>query len=144
MEPITTGLGIVKGLAELGQRLYDVLKNLKDREAKQHVGEILDKLQELKQRASQLEDENRDLREKLRFKSEEFEFRTPFWYRKSNDSQPLCPKCFAKEIAAPMWEPGQRCNENYRRCSVCESPVQVGKDAPQVLRQRGYDPAGEY
>ena len=38
--------------------------------------------------ASELEDENRELREKLRFNSNEYEFRAPFWYHKANAQQP--------------------------------------------------------
>lgn len=70
------------------------------------MDEILDKLRELKQSASELEDENRDLREKLRFKSDEYESRTPFWYHTASPDRPLCAKCFADKIAAPMGEPG--------------------------------------
>jgi hypothetical protein len=50
----------------------------KDRDAKQQVDEILDKLRELKQGASELEDQNREPRDKLRFKTGDYEFRTPF------------------------------------------------------------------
>lgn len=70
---------------------------------------VLDKVRELKQSASELEDENRDLREKLRFKSDEYEFRDPYWYHKAHPKRALCPKCFAKEIAAPMGGSSGRC-----------------------------------
>jgi|SRR5579864_3302600 len=105
MEPITTVTGawsIAKTAGEISKKLYALGKQLKDRETKQHVDEIVDNLRELKQRASELEDENRDLREKLRFKSDEYQFRTPFYYHKANSNQPLCPKCFASGIPAPM------------------------------------------
>lgn len=47
-------------------------------------------MRELKQSASNLEDENRELREKLRFKSDAYEFRNPFWSDKANaDRQEL-------------------------------------------------------
>ena len=129
MEPVTTvttALSIAKTAGEISKKLYDFAKSLKDREAKQQVDEILDKLRELKQSASKLEDENRALREKLRFKSDDYQFRSPFWYSKAHPDQPLCPKCFANEIAAPMGEPGQECNERYRRCLVCENTLEVG------------------
>ena len=129
MEPVTTvttAWSIAKTAAEISKKLYDFARSLKDREAKQRVDEILDKLRELKQSASELEDENRDLREKLRFKSEDYEFHSPFWYDKVKPDQPLCPKCFANKTAAPMGEPGQGCNPRYRRCLVCEDCVEVG------------------
>jgi hypothetical protein len=96
MEPVTTvttAWTIAKTAGEVSKKLYEFGKSLKDREAKQRVDEILDQLRGLKQSASELEDQNREFREKLRFKSEAYEFRNPFWYEKTN-TQPLCPKCF--------------------------------------------------
>ena len=143
MEPITTVAGawtIAKTAGEISKKLYEFGKGLKDREAKQKIDEILDHLRELKQSASQLEDENRDLREKLRFKSGDHEFRTPFWYDKAHPDQPLCPKCFASNIAAPMGEPGQGCNSDYRRCLVCAECVEVSRHTrnPRVPLRSGY------
>ena len=105
MEPLTTVTAawtIAKTAGDISKKLYAFGKSLKDRDAKQHVDEIVDSLRDLKQRASELEDENRELREKLRFKSDEYEFRDPFWYHKAHADQPLCPKCFASNIPA-LW-----------------------------------------
>ena len=127
MEPVTTVATvwtIAKTAGEISKKLYEFGKTLKDRDAKQHVDEIVDNLRDLKQRAAELEDENRDLREKLRFKSDEYQFRTPFWYHKTQQpNQALCPKCFAKNIPAPMAEshPG----DDYRVCLVCNCSVDV-------------------
>jgi hypothetical protein len=128
MEPVTTvttALTIAKTAAEISKRLYEFGKTLKDRDAKNQIDEISDKVRELKQSASELEDENRDLRERLRFKSDEYDFRTPFYYHKPRPDQPLCPKCFASQIAAPMGEPGQGCSTRYRRCLVCSQAIEV-------------------
>jgi hypothetical protein len=124
---VTTAWTIAKAAGEISKKLYELGKSLKDREAKQQVDEITDQLRELKHQASQLEDENRELREKLRFKSDDYEFRNPFWYHKSSPEPPLCAKCFAKQIAAPMGEPGQGCSREYRRCLVCSECVQVSR-----------------
>jgi hypothetical protein len=78
---------------------------LKDREARRQVEEILDRVRDLKQSASELEDENRGLRDKLRFKSDEFEFKNPFWFELKHSERPLCPKCFAAEKICPMSAP---------------------------------------
>lgn len=142
MEPITavtTTWTIAKTAGEISKKLYEFGKSLKDREAKQQIDEMLDKLRELKQSASQLEDENRDMREKLRFKSEDYEFRTPFWYAKAHPDWPLCPKCFASNVAAPMGEEGQGCGEDYRTCLVCGHGVEVNfkRDRRQVLASWG-------
>jgi hypothetical protein len=125
MEPVTTVLTIAKTAADISKKLFEFGKSLKDRDAKQHVDEILESVRELKQQASQLEDENRELRGKLRFKSDDYEFRNPFWYDKANPQRALCAKCFANQIPAPMGEPGQGCNIDYRCCLVCGAFVQV-------------------
>src|SRR6266700_2956257 len=126
MEPIstvTTAWTIAKTAGEISKKLYELAKSVKDREVKQQIDEITDQLRELKQSASELEDENRNLREKLRFKSDNYEFRNPFWYEKANPEQPFCPKCFAGDIAAPMGAP-QRfpgSSQASRWCLVCNN-----------------------
>jgi hypothetical protein len=128
MEPVTTvttAWTIAKVAGEVSRKLYDFGKGLKDREAKQQVDEILDQVRELKQSASELEDENRDLREKLRFKSDDYQFRTPFWYHKEHPERPLCAKCFASQIIAPMSEQGRDVNSLYRHCLVCNNYVHI-------------------
>ena len=131
MEPVTTATTawtIAKTLGEISKTLFEFGKSLKDREAKHQIDEILDKVRDLKQSASELEDENRELREKLRFNDDDYEFRTPFRYSKAHPDQPLCVKCFAKKIHAQMGEPGHECRSNYRRCVVCGDTVQVSRD----------------
>jgi hypothetical protein len=130
MEPITAVTGaltLVKSVADVSKKLNEVWKGLKDRETKQQVEAILDNLHDLKQSAAKLEDENRELRDKLRFKSDYYVFRTPFWYGKDNPIQAFCAKCFTQQIAAPMGEPGVGCNEAYRRCLACHNTVQVAE-----------------
>jgi len=137
MEPITTvttAWTIAKTAGEISKKLYEFGKGLTDRKAKQQIDEILDRVRDLKQSASQLEDENRDLREQLRFRSSDYEFRTPFWYDKAHPDRPLCPKCFASKTAAPMGEPGQGSNRKYRRCLVCSDFIQVDFSEPQQAR----------
>jgi hypothetical protein len=131
MEPVTTLTTVwtvAKTAGEISKKLYEFGKSLKDRDLRQRIDEILDKVRELKQSASQLEDENRDLRERMRFKTDEYEFRTPFYYHKAKPDQPLCAKCFAGQITAPMDEPGRGCVDGYRRCLVCGELVEVYSD----------------
>jgi hypothetical protein len=131
MDP-TTAWTIAKTAGEITKKMYELAKSVKDRDAKQQIDEILDQLRSLKQSASELEDENRELREKLRFKGDDYEFRTPFWYDKAYPDRPLCPKCFAKNLAAPMGEPGQGCNPEYRRCLACGDVMRL---IPRSRRQ---------
>lgn len=126
MEPVTTvttAWTIAKTAGEVSKKLYEFGKGLKDRDLKQQVDEILDQVRELKQSASELEDENRDLREKLRFKSDAYEFRNPFWYDKSHGDQPLCPKCYAGNVPAPMTAPMRYEFGLFRQCLVCHAEV---------------------
>jgi hypothetical protein len=139
MEPVTTvttAWTIAKTAGEISKKLYDFGKSLKDRDLKQQVDEILDQVRELKQSASVLEDENRDLREKLRFKSDDYEFRNPFWYEKAQPNQPLCPICFATNVPAPMSEPWQEEGSGtFRQCLVCRKVTQER----QVHSRRFFD-----
>jgi len=139
MDPITAVTRtwtMAKTAGEISKKLYELGKSFKDRDQRQQIDEIVDRLRYLKQSASDLEDENRALRETLRFKSDEYEFRTPFYYDKAHPDRPLCPKCFSKKDTAPMGEPGHGCDPAYRRCLVCGECIEVTK----VSRYRWPDP----
>src|SRR5258708_19933097 len=126
MEPVSTitaAFSLVKAAGDIGKSLSALRKNLKDHDIKQQIEEILDRLHELKQSAAGLEDENRELREKLRFKGDVYEFRSPFWYEKLNPQQALCPKCFAHNIAAPMDLPGRGCDPAFRSSLACQTSL---------------------
>jgi hypothetical protein len=71
-------------------------------------------------------------------KSDDYEFRTPFYYDNARSDQPLCPKCFAKNIPAPMGEPGQGCSTDYRRCLVSENCIEVNRHLRQMPRTPRY------
>lgn len=136
MEPITaitTALGLAKSAGEITDKLNKLYRNVKDRETKEQIATLIDQMHVLKQSAYALEDENRSLREQLRFKGDDYEFSTPFYYEKAQlmPRQALCPKCFSEGKASPMGERGQACSSNYRKCLVCGHPVQVSKPQQQ-------------
>lgn len=114
---------IAKTVAQLSAKVFNFRKTLKSSGEKHQVDEILDALSELKQSAGELEDENRELREKLRFKSDDFVFRNPFWYHKGRPDEPLCAKCFANHVEGHVGEPGVGVSPNHRHCLVCGSNV---------------------
>jgi hypothetical protein len=126
VDPVTSW-SLVKTIADATKKLYDVAKGLKDYETKQKLDEVLDELRELKQSASKLEDENREQREKLRFKSDQYEFRNPFWYAKDNPQVPLCAKCHSQHVAAPMSEKYTTDFGVFRQCLVCDKNYLVEK-----------------
>lgn len=131
----TTGVGLFATIAEAAKKIGDILRAVKDHETKEKLNEVYDTLTSLKQNAANLEDQNRELKERLRFKSEDFEFRRPFYYDKKYPERPLCPRCFVdKEHAAPMGEPSPAKPREveiysttgmYRQCLVCGHPVRV-------------------
>jgi hypothetical protein len=136
MEPISTVTGawtIAKGAGELSKKLFELGKSIKDREIKQKVDEITDALRELKHQASLLEDENRSLREKLKFNGDEYEFRNPFWYKKTDPNRPLCPKCFSAHVEAPI---GRGMNPEFPKCLVCATHFRAdGAAASKLWRE---------
>ena len=127
---ISAAIGFAKSAGEITSKLNEIYRSVKDREIKQQIEVLLDKMQELKRSAYNLEDENRTLREHLRFKSDAFEFRPPFYYEK-NSEQALCPKCFQEGKAAPMGEKGQGCVGHHRKCLACHHLVEVEKHQTQ-------------
>ena len=103
------------------QTVSELRKNMKSKEDEEKMSQLYDTLWELKTAAGHLEDENHELKEQLRFKSDQYEFRLPFWYEKGKN-QPLCPRCFGKQkpIPAPMSESERTgSGDRYRRCLVC-------------------------
>lgn len=142
MDPAAT-LSIAKTAGEITKNVYELAKGLKGREEKQRVDEILDRLRDLKQSASELEDENRELKEKLRFKSDDFEFKNPFWYEKAHPDRPLCAKCFASNTSAPMGEPYEAAIGRGRKCLVCGEFVYIERGRKSsIVGYPGGGPSG--
>jgi hypothetical protein len=140
-EDPTKAWAIAKAVGELITKAVNFRKRLKSSEEKREVDEILDALRDLKHSASELEDQNRELREKLRFKNDDYEFRSPFRYRKDRPEQPLCARCFANQTEGPMGEQGRGCPESCRKCLVCgkETQVKDSNPSPSSLL-KGYTP----
>lgn len=137
-----TGLLLFNAMATAGKNLYEIAQGVSKLETKQQLMDVYDTLMNLKRQAADLEDENRNLREQLRFTSDEFEFKLPFWYEKSHPERALCPKCFAKKIVAPVGQPYDGGTNTYRKCLHCDTPIEEhSRNAPDQERSRnGHDP----
>lgn len=122
MDPVA-GLGLFKAIADAGKAISEIAKSVSDREIKQELNRVYDTLISLKQDAASLEDENRELKEKLRFRADDFDFRNPFYYEENFPERPLCPKCFAAEKVAPMSVAKIGGVRQYRDCLVCGKVV---------------------
>lgn len=120
VDPIA-GLGLFKTVTQVGKAIAEIAKSIGDHKVKQELNDIYDNLMSLKQDIAGLEDENRELREKLRFKSDDFEFLNPFWYEPKHPDRPLCPTCFSKERVSPVSELRRNGTRQFRRCLVCQA-----------------------
>ena len=124
-DPIAA-LTLFNAIATAGKTLFDVAEGASDSDAKRQLMEVYDTLMGLKRQAAELEDENRALRQKLRFKSDEFEFKSPFWYEKAFPDQALCPRCFANERIGQMADQFESLGYgNIRVCLVCHNRIQI-------------------
>ncbi len=123
-----SGFALFNAVAAAGKTIYDLAQGASKVEEKQRLMEVYDQLMTLKHTAAEMEDENRILKEKLRFKSDDFSFESPFHYEKKDNlrKQPLCPKCFSKQIIGYMAAPYDNGHAVYRRCLVCDAATQVG------------------
>jgi hypothetical protein len=121
-----SGFALFNAIAAAGKTIYEIAQGVSTIETKQELMGVYDALMSLKREAAELGDTNRALQQKLRFKSEDFEFRSPFYFDKKQPAIPLCAKCFAKEIIGPMREADNSDDGVYRRCLVCDNYVRVG------------------
>jgi hypothetical protein len=103
------------------------LKEIADLVKKLGNIELYRKIVELEGEVIELTRENPDLKERLRFKSDDFEFRNPFWYDRARPDRPLCAKCFANQKVAPMSEPYKAAGV-WRKCLVCGNEIQIEQD----------------
>jgi hypothetical protein len=106
MDPVTaatTTWTIAKTAGEVSKKLYELGKCLRDRDVRQKVDELVDTLREIKQSASDLEDENRDLRQRLRFKSDAYEFRTRSGTKRYVQTD-LSAQSVLPRMLPPQWE----------------------------------------
>lgn len=119
-------LTLFNAIASAGKTLLEAAQGVSNLDTKRQLMDVYDALMNLKREASELEDENHALKEKLRFKSEEFEFKNPFYYDRRDPDQPLCPKCFSVQKIGPMGELQRYPNgAAYLRCLVCDNQVEV-------------------
>jgi hypothetical protein len=120
-----TGFTLFNAIASAGKAIFEIAQGTLKLEEKQQLMEVYDALMTLKRAAADLEDENHSLKQRLRFNNDEFDFRSPFWYGKNFPNRALCAKCFANEKASPMGDPYKGAAGIWRRCLVCDNPVEV-------------------
>lgn len=102
MDSSQANLTLFNAIATAGKTIYDIAQGTSKLEQKQQLMQVYDALMSLKRDAGDLEDENRELKTRLRFSSDDFEFKTPLWFEKKHPDRALCPKCFSKHVIAPV------------------------------------------
>jgi hypothetical protein len=122
---IDAGFALFNAIAAAGRTIYEIAQGTAKLEEKQQLMGVYDTLMALKRAAADLEDENYGLKQKLRFNSDAFHFRTPFWYEKATPERALCAKCFSSQKASPMGEAYGGARGLWRRCLVCDNPVEI-------------------
>lgn len=120
------GFALFNAIAGAGRTIYELAQGASKFEEKQRLMEVYDSLMELKARVADLEDENRHLRERLTFKSEDFEFKNPLWYEKAHPDRALCPKCLSQGRVAPVGEEYDNRVGRFRNCLSCDTATRVG------------------
>ena len=128
-----SNLTLFNAIATAGKTIFDIAQGASKLDTKQQLMEVYDNLVNLKREAAELEDQNRVLKEKLRFKSEDFDFKNPFWFEKTHPDRPLCPMCFAKGISAPMSKPNTDQGGAWSRCLACNNIIHH-----EPTQSRGY------
>jgi hypothetical protein len=119
------GLTLFNTITSAGKVIYEIAKGTSRLEEKQQLMRVYDTLMSLKRAAGDLEDENHNLKQKLRFKSEDFDFASPFYYEKKHPDQPLCVRCFANGKVGPMGMTYITLDGSFRHCLVCDNRIQV-------------------
>jgi hypothetical protein len=128
-----TTLSLFNAIATAAKTIFEVAQGASNSDAKRQLMEVYDTLMNLKRQASELEDENRELKDKLRFKGSDFKFEPPFWFEKYRPDVALCPKCFqngkigsmGKEAPEYRGIKGSRGVHSVRRCAACGHEVEV-------------------
>jgi hypothetical protein len=119
-------LTLFNAIATAGRTIYDIAQGTSKLEEKQQLMKVYDTLMSLKRSAGDLEDENHDLKAELRFKSDDFEFKNPFWFEKNHPDRPLCPKCFSKRNIGPVAASYDNGSGVFRRCLACDTIIEEG------------------
>jgi hypothetical protein len=132
-----SSLTLFNAIATAGRTLYDIAQGTSKLEEKQQLMGVYDQLMNLKRSAADLEDENHSLKQQLRFRSDDFEFKNPFWYEKKYPERPLCPKCWSKKVAAPVGAPYDNGTAQWHRCLTCDTAFETG---PSRMRPSAITP----
>jgi len=124
-------LSLIKTAGEQLNKLRERAQAKNDLEIKEHVGNLYDTMNALKEAFSRLSDENTDLKRQLKQQQhppEEPELKqvgaTNYYYRKNGDGGfdgPYCQPCYDdKNKLVALTPQHQDDRGRYRRCQVCK------------------------
>jgi len=99
----------------------DLAKTSTDTDLKIAISDAYSALIDLKAKLSEIDDENRELKAKLRQKESVKRTSEFGYYFKDGDSDPLCPKCYERDgKLIHLSEQRSIRSEIWRDCEVCQ------------------------
>jgi hypothetical protein len=120
---VATALGLANSTIAAARTLVDLAKNTTNHELKNQVSDVLSNVLEMKIKILELDEANRNLKEKLNQKgSITRDPKFGYWF-KDGETEPLCPKCFEGPSGAvtyllPLY--GRPGIIPHRKCVVCQ------------------------
>jgi hypothetical protein len=124
-------LSLIKTAGEQLNKLRERAQATKDLEIKEHVGNLYDTMNALKEAFSRLSDENRELKQRLEAQKQPPEVpdrkqvgEANYYYLKNGDGGfdgPYCQPCYDDKTKLVALTPQQRDDDGtFRRCLVCK------------------------
>jgi len=121
---IPTVASLINSAISSAKSAKELAKDSKDTNLKNEISEIYSAMLELKGRALEFDEENRDLKRQLNERASiKRSSRSGYWYKEGEDD-PLCPSCFEGPLqtAAYLSPPESGDDEEYQRvCNVCKT-----------------------
>lgn len=120
---VLTATQIVGGLVASAKTARYLAKDSSNHDLKVAISDLYDEVLNVKERALDLDEENRRLKAELSHKDEIVgpDEATGYFFYKNRIQQPLCPKCYQTSPSNTVFlGPLHNCNGGQRRtCSVC-------------------------
>jgi hypothetical protein len=120
---VLTTVQIISGLAASAKNAVDLAKSTSNNELKGAVSELYDSVLDVKARVLGLDEEVRTLKAQLAMREEITgpDEHFGYFYFKSRQSEPLCPKCYQSAQSRPtfMGPLSKKGSFIWRKCPVC-------------------------
>jgi hypothetical protein len=122
---VGSALGIANSAISAAKSAYELVKKTSDIELKHQVSDVMNSILDLKVKILELDEENRQLRQRLEQRDNiKRESESGFWL-KDGETDPLCPTCYEGPSHAIVYLKAKYYSAELRRttrfCHVCHS-----------------------